>query len=111
MSGLAAAHQRAEELVSACAVEATALAERAEGPQRKRLLVLAHTLAVTRRELALGARAGTLPVDPELAVAIRSGEHDGRLGALIDALRERVRRELEVVKPGYDNAEPNGGVT
>ena len=96
--------------------------------RRFQILVAANLCAVVARELRAGYEpsladvrlfrelAGT-PVEPvpepedaegeareaatELAWLIRRGDLDQELPALLDRLREHVRRKLEVARPGY----------
>ena len=93
--------------------------------QRFQILVAANVCAVVAREL----RAGREPTEAdialferlaaeyeagegepedlareaaaELAREIRTGEHDDELPEVMAALREHVRRKLDVARPGY----------
>jgi hypothetical protein len=51
--------------------------------------------------IAEHAEAAERALAAELAGAIRAGDLDDELSALIDRLREHVRRKLEVARPGY----------
>ena len=42
----------------------------------------------------------------ELSSRIRAGELDERQPELLDALREHVKRKLEIARPGYDANAP-----
>ncbi|WP_067537717.1 hypothetical protein [Nocardia crassostreae] len=88
------------EIVAAAASEVRVLAERAEGSLRKRLLVVAHVLELAGRELS--AVSAPLPDTAVFAREIRSGAHDQSLIADALRLREKVRRAVSVVHPGYD---------
>ncbi|MEC3919374.1 hypothetical protein [Nocardia sp. CDC160] len=88
------------ELVSAAANEVRTLAERTDGVVRKRLLVVAHVLELAERELSTAP--GNAVDAAALAREIRSGAHDQDLIAQAVRLRERVRRDLAVAHPGYD---------
>ena len=96
--------------------------------RRFQVLVLANLCAVMARELRAGAEPSLAdvrlfrellqrPVEPhvpaheadaaaracayDLAVAIRRGELDERLGEVARRLREHVARKLEIARPGY----------
>ncbi len=104
---------------------------RPEVPQEQRfkLLVAANVCAVVARELRGGEQPlredlalfrellGQPAPEPgveeepadavraaqrELAVRLRAGALDDRLGGLTEQLREHVRRKLAVARPGYD---------
>jgi len=90
------------------------------GGPRFQALVAAQALAMAARELAdgpahaaadaraLGALADTDPAAGAdaarrtLAAALRAGDHDGDLPAVVAVLREHVRRKLALARPGYD---------
>ena len=101
-------------------------------PREKRfqVLVAANVCAVVARELRAGdtplredlALFGELlgedPQDPssdaelaervqaaqaELSRRLRAGELDDRLDQVAEALREHVRRQLQIARPGYDS--------
>jgi len=103
--------------------------------RRFQVLVLANLCAVIARELRAGdapsladvrlfrellgrsvephvpgheAGAAARATAIELAAAIRTGELDGRLDEVLDRLAEHVARKLEVARPGYADAPPNG---
>ena len=95
--------------------------------RRFQILVAANVCAVVARELRAGAEpsladarlfrelAGAPPAEPEperaaeearaaaaeLAEMLRAGELDGSLDEVTDRLREHVRRQLEIARPGY----------
>ena len=84
--------------------------------QRFKTLVAANVCAVVAREIRAGD--GSQREDSrlfeellgrpqtsgaELAKAIRSGELDPKLDAVVQALQAHVRRKLEVNRPGYAN--------
>ena len=100
-------------------------------PREKRfqVLVAANVCAVVARELRAGDEPlgedlalfrellGEEPLEPaagaeleqqvrsaqtELSRRLRAGELDDRLGDVSDRLREHVRRQLEIARPGYD---------
>jgi hypothetical protein len=89
----------AAELTAAAAAEALALAGEASGVERKRLQVLAYTLALATRELA--APAPPSGEDAALAAAIAAGTHDDDLRAAAAGLRAGVGERLAVVNPAY----------
>ena len=100
--------------------------------RRFQVLVAANLCAVVAREVRAGERplqddlelfAALLDREPgdfagpgliaavrnaqaELSARLRAGELDGNLHEVAAALREHVRRKLEVARPGYD--EPAG---
>lgn len=88
----------AAELTVAAAAEALALAGETSGVTRKRLQVLAYTLALAARDLESGPPASG--DDPALATAIGAGAHDGDLRAVAGDLRASVRERLALVNPG-----------
>jgi hypothetical protein len=93
----------ASELMAAAAVEARSLADEVDAGARKRLLVLAHTTQLLARELA---SAETPTADGrfaarQLAAAIRAGEHDHELSAILARVRSEVRPRVEISAPGY----------
>jgi hypothetical protein len=90
--------------------------------QSFKVLVAANLAAVVAREIRAGAEPsaedaalfGTLlkeEVHPEpgdanrlaaeLSARIRAGAFDDRLDELVVALRDHVRRKLEIARPGY----------
>ena len=95
--------------------------------RRFQILVAANVCAVIARELRagaepsladarlfrelLGAEAGDVPPEraeeeargaaAELAEVLRAGELDDSLDEVVDRLREHVRRQLEIARPGY----------
>ncbi|HYF24466.1 MAG TPA: DUF6285 domain-containing protein [Baekduia sp.] len=85
-------------LVAACAAEVAAVAGDAGGATRRRLLVVAHALALAGRDLAAGAAPAG---DPALAAAIRAGRHDAELAQVATRLRDGVRARVEIAHPGY----------
>jgi hypothetical protein len=89
----------AAELTAAAAAEALALAGEATGVARKRLQVLAYTLALATRDLE-GAPAAS-GEDAALAGGLRAGARDNDLGAVARELEAPVRERLAAVNPGY----------
>jgi hypothetical protein len=96
-------------LVEACAQEAGQLAGEADGALRRRLLVLAHTLALAGREArgadagaGAGAGAGPPVGRGPSAADLRAGAHDDDLLAAARALRPEVAARLRIAHPGYD---------
>ena len=99
--------------------------------RRFQILVAANVCAVVARELRAGAEpsladarlfrelAGSDSAEPEperaaeearaaaaeLAEMLRAGELDGSLDEVTARLREHVRRQLEIARPGYWDAE------
>ena len=99
--------------------------------RRFQILVAANVCAVVARELRAGAEpsladarlfrelAGSDAAEPEperaaeearaaaaeLAEMLRAGELDGSLDEVTARLREHVRRQLEIARPGYWDAE------
>jgi hypothetical protein len=85
--------------------------------RRFQVLVLANLCAVIARELRAGEAPdeadlelfrglggegeGSREAAADLAQRIRAGELDDRLDATLAALREHVRRKLEIARPGY----------
>jgi aminoglycoside phosphotransferase (APT) family kinase protein len=71
-----------------------------------RLLVAANACSVVARELAadfVRAQPGARQRAYELAAALRAGEHDDCLDALVDPLRAATRWRLQVANPGWDD--------
>lgn len=109
----------AAELLDAMAADLyTEVREWVPRERRFRVLVLANLCTVIARELRAGeepslrdaelfSRLSGKPADDpreaasELAAAIRRGDLDARLPEAIAALREHVRRKLDVARPGY----------
>lgn len=99
---MSAERPTAAELTEAAAAEALALAGETSGVVRKRLQVLAYTLALAAREVQ-----GSPPTPPasgedaELSAALRAGTHDADLAGVARALRPSAKARLAVVNPGY----------
>jgi hypothetical protein len=89
-------------LVEACAQEAGQLAGEADGALRRRLLVLAHTLALAGREAAAGDAGRVDAGGAPGAAEIRAGDHDDDLLAAARAMRSDVAARLRIAHPGYD---------
>lgn len=83
-----------------------------EGRLRYHLKVAANVLAISERELRMGAEHAArhrerldrlgFSSDAELAAAIRSGALDDRTEELERELRAMVADKLEVARPGYE---------
>jgi hypothetical protein len=91
--------------------------EATEGRVQFHARVAVNALNMVERELELGAaqaaahraaldRLGVAD-EASLAVAIRSGELDGRRSEVVDVLRATVRAKLEVANPRYLPASPD----
>ena len=118
----------ATELLDAMAAQLfTEVREWVPSERRFQILVLANLCAVIARELRAGSEPSLADValfrelmdvdapapDPEdadaeareaakeLAWLIRRGELDADLPAILELLREHVRRKLEIARPGY----------
>lgn len=93
----------ASQLLAAASLESSSLADEVDVGVRKRLLVLAHTTQLAARELA----AAETPVADEsgaarqFTVAIRAGDHDHELSAVLARVRSEVRARVDVSTPGY----------
>jgi aminoglycoside phosphotransferase (APT) family kinase protein len=90
----------ARELLEAVAEYLRGLRPRVSGEDAFKLAVAANACRVVARELPPGDPAVREPA-AALAAALRSGAHDGALGALVDPLRARVRAKLEVANPRW----------
>jgi aminoglycoside phosphotransferase (APT) family kinase protein len=85
--------------------------EATEGRVRFHARVAANVVAMVTRELELGSdqavahqrllRSLGVSSEEELALAIRSGTFDDRLGKVTDAVRSTVADKLAVAKPAY----------
>ncbi|WP_205695910.1 hypothetical protein [Conexibacter sp. SYSU D00693] len=118
----------ARALVEGCAAEVAAIAADTDPATRRRLLVVAHALALAARELhatgsdperqdatgsdperATGPGTDATGSDPERGDAtgsdpvrgVRRGGRDAELVQIARGLREEVRARLEVAHPGY----------
>jgi hypothetical protein len=97
------AEQRFKVLVAAniCAVVAREL-RAGEDPSVADAALFRDLLGMPAAEIAPGeadSAAGSLAA--ELSSRIRAGELDKRLPELLDALRDHVKRKLEIARPGY----------
>lgn len=93
----------ASELLAATSLEAGKLAEEVGPGVRKRLLVLAHTTQILARALAAveTPAADDSSAARQFAAAIRAGDYDDQLGAILARVRPEVRARVEISAPGY----------
>lgn len=91
------------ELLLATAVEARTLADEVGLGVRKRLLVVAHITELLARELAAAEtdRANDRVAPRRFAAAIRAGDHDHELRAILARAQSEVRARVNVSAPGY----------
>jgi hypothetical protein len=94
---------RASELLLATAVEARRLADEVDLSVRKRLLVVAHITQLLSRELAAAetGSANDRVAARQFAAAIRAGDHDHELRAIVAQTQPEVRARVDVSAPGY----------
>jgi hypothetical protein len=75
-------------------------------PLREDLALLRKVLGQEAAEIPEGEelRAAVRAAQAELARRVRTGELDDRLDDLTEALREHVRRKVDLARPGYADA-------
>ncbi len=102
VGGAVPREQRFQVLVAAnlCAVVAREL-RAGDGPLGADLELFGSLLGSSRGAKEGDLREGVRRAQEELARRIRDGEFDDRIEETAGALREHVRRKLEVARPGY----------
>jgi hypothetical protein len=97
--------KRFQVLVAAnvCAVVAREL-RAGDAPLREDLALFRELLGEGPGEPSSGAELAeqVRAAQVELSRRLRAGELDARLDHVADALRDHVRRQLEIARPGYD---------